>query len=141
MTYVPWAFASPEQMLAQLDWQPLFEDQGLPLAIMGLFVVFAALTLLRIFIGTLPRIIAVLDLWFPAGAEATPAASVAPVQNVVEGLPEEIAVVIATAVAVTLRVPHRIVHTRELSPEDLSWSLEGRLQQHASHRIHPRDSR
>ncbi len=138
MTYVPWAVASPERMLAQLDWQPLFEDHGIPLAIMGLFVVFAALLLLRIFIGTLPRIIAVLDRMFPATAETPPET---PVQKVAEGLPGEIVVVIAAAVAMTLRVPHRIVHTRELSPDDLSWSLEGRLQQHASHRIHPRDSR
>lgn len=140
MTYLLWAFASHEQLLAKLDWQPLFEDQGLPLAIMGLFVVFAALTLLRIFIGTLPRVIAVLDRWFPT-TDGTAPAPVSPVQNEAEGMPEEVAVVIATAVAVVLRVPHRIVHTRELSPEDLSWSLEGRLQQHASHRIHPRDSR
>ncbi len=138
MTYAVWAVASLEPRLAQLVWEPLFEDHGFPLAIMGLFVVFAALILVRIFIGTLPRIIAVLDRFFPTAAEA---ATEAPAPQAAEGLSEEIVVVIATAVAMTLRVPHRIVHTRELSAEDLSWTLEGRRQHHISHRIHPRDSR
>ncbi len=133
-----WTGANPDRLLGQLDWQPLFEDQGIPLAIMGLFVVFAALVLVRVFIGTLPHIITTLDRFFPVAEESAPNAAV---PKVAEGIPEEIVVVIAAAVAMTLRVPHRIVHTRELSAEDLSWSLEGRLQQHASHRIHPRDSR
>ena len=59
-----WTGANPDRLLGQLDWQPLFEDQGIPLAIMGLFVVFAALVLVRVFIGTLPHIITTLDRFF-----------------------------------------------------------------------------
>ncbi len=126
----------PERML---DWQPLFEDHGIPLAIMGLCVVFAALVLVRVFIGLLPRIIAILDHFYPdpsAQSDSAPKPKVVPYV-----MPEQIPVVIAAAVALALKVPHRIVRTRELSQEELSWSLEGRRQHHASHRIHPRDRR
>ena len=132
------SFAKAELFVAQINWQPLWEDHGIPLAIMGLVVVFAALTLLRVFIGSLPRIMAILDHYFPEEAEAVPQAK--PVaQPPASGIPEEIVVVIAAAVAATISEPHRIVRTRALSPEDLSWSLEGRLQHHASHSIYPRN--
>jgi glutaconyl-CoA/methylmalonyl-CoA decarboxylase subunit delta len=48
-------------------------------------------------------------------------------------MPEETVAVIAAAVAAAICAPHRIVQIRGLTPEDLSWSLEGRLQHHASH--------
>ena len=129
-----------ELPLAQIDWSPLWEDHGIPLAIMGLVVVFAALTLLRVFIGSLPRIMAILDHYFPEEAEALPGVSQPPqAQSQTNGISDEIVVVIAAAVAATISEPHRIVRTRELSPEDLSWSLEGRRQHHASHSIQPRN--
>lgn len=132
------SLSKSDLLLAQLDWQPLWEDHGIPLAIMGLVVVFAALTLLRVFIGLLPRIMAILDHYFPEEAESRPGSTQQP-QPQTNGIPDEIVVVIAAAVAATIAEPHRIVHTRELSPEDLNWSLEGRLQHHASHSIHPRN--
>jgi len=51
---------------------------------------------------------------------------------------DELVAVIAAAVAEAVAAPHRIVHIRGLTAEDLSWSLEGRLQHHASHKSsHP----
>jgi Na+-transporting methylmalonyl-CoA/oxaloacetate decarboxylase gamma subunit len=54
-------------------------------------------------------------------------------------LSEETVAVIAAAVAEVIGTPHRIVRIRGLTPEDLSWPLEGRMQHHASHR--PRQNR
>ena len=132
------SLSNPTMLLAQIDWQPLREDHGIPLAIMGLVVVFAALTLLRVFIGLLPRIMAILDYYFPEESEVLPGSS-QPAQPPASAIPDEVVVVIAAAVAATISEPHRIVRTRELSPEELSWSLEGRLQHHASHSIQPRN--
>lgn len=123
------------RMLAQIDWQPLFEDHGIPLAIMGLFVVFSALVLVRVFIGLLPRIMAVLDHLFPEQTKTLESHAVS-TEASSDALPDEILAIIAAVVADTVREPHRIVHTRELTPEDLNWTLEGRLQHHASHKIH-----
>ena len=126
-------------LFAQLNWQPLLEDHGIPLAIMGLTVVFAALTLLRIFIGLLPRVMRVLEHYFPEHEETSPAVVLS---EATEGkLPDELVAVIAAAVAATIHKPHRILHTRKLTTEELSWSLEGRRQQHGSHRLQPRDPR
>ena len=126
-------------LLAQLDWQPLFEDHGIPLAIMGFVVVFAALILVRIFIGTLPRIMAVLDRYYPEQHDGHHAH--APSKSDPDEIPSEIVAVIAAVVADMVKEPHRIVHTRELTSEDLSWTLEGRLQHHTSHTISPRQPR
>lgn len=46
---------------------------------------------------------------------------------------DEIVAVIAAAVAASISTPHRIVHIRGLTAEELGWSLGGRLQHHASH--------
>ena len=139
MNSTPGTNAITGPIIALLDWQPLMEDHGIPLAIMGLSVVFAALVLVRIFIGLLPRIMAGLDWIYPEAGEKPQRA--APPITAAATPPDEIAVVIAAAVAIALHVPHRIVHIRALSPEDLNWPLEGRLQHHASHRIHPRNRR
>jgi Na+-transporting methylmalonyl-CoA/oxaloacetate decarboxylase gamma subunit len=126
-------------LLAQLDWHPLFEEKGIPLAIMGFVVVFLALVLVRVFIGTLPRIMAILNHYYPEPLET----SHDPIPSVTtsDKIPEEIIAVIAAAVAETVREPHRIVHTRELTSEDMSWTLEKRLQHHTSHSIAPRSLR
>ena len=131
------ALSAVTGLRAQIDWQPLFEDTGIPLAIMGLFVVYAALIIVRIFIGLLPRVMAFLDHLYPEHVEA---AHHAPVQKPsANEIPDETLAVIAAAVAATICEPHRIVHTRELAPEDLNWAMEGRRQHHASHRIQHRD--
>lgn len=119
--------------LIEFTLAPLFEDHGIPLAVMGILVVFSVLILIATFIQLLPRCMALL----PPTAEQQPA-----VEPVVEDeLSEEILVVIAAAVAETIRGPHRIVRVRGLTPEDLGWSLEGRMQHHHSHRVQPRDRR
>lgn len=111
---------------------PLFQEHGIPLAIMGMLVVFLALALVVIFISLLPHV----AQWISRGhAHATEA--VLPVDD--NELSEELLVVIAAAVAAIVQQPHRIVHIR--SPEDLSWSFEARLQHHQSHRIPHRDRR
>ncbi|MDC0935187.1 OadG family protein [Pirellulales bacterium] len=132
-------FAATGELLAKLQWQPLMEDDGIPLAIMGLFVVFSALLLVCGFIGLLPRIMAFLDRLAPEQTEAN--ASTHRHAELTDEVSPEILAVIAAVVADTVRVPHRIVRTRELSSEDLNWTLEGRRQHHASHRIERRDHR
>lgn len=114
--------------------RPLLEDHGIPLAIMGMLVVFAALVFVSLFILLLPRILAA------SARKATPEkAHVAVAQKTEVELSPEILVVIAAAVAQVISEPHRIIRTRELTPEELGWSLEGRLQHHASHNIRQRD--
>jgi hypothetical protein len=52
------------------------------------------------------------------------------------GVPDEIIAVIAAAVAEVVDAPHRIVRVRGLTPDDLGWLLEGRMQHHTSHKPH-----
>ena len=128
-------------LLAQQDSRPLIEftlapllqDHGLPLAVMGVLVVFSALVLIAVFIKLLPYV-------FGEDRRLRPAAS-AGLAAGHDGLSEEMLVVIAAAVAETIRQPHRIVHVRGLTTEDLEWSLGGRMQHHLSHNLPRRDRR
>jgi sodium pump decarboxylase gamma subunit len=115
--------------LIEFTLSPLFEDHGIPLAVMGVLVVFTALSLIVLFITLLPRML--------AGTVAkTPEQSAVESFVADEELSEEILVVIAAAVAEAISTPHRIVKIRGMTPADLGWSLEGRMQHHQSHRIH-----
>lgn len=118
--------------------KPLLEDYGIPLAIMGILVVYAALVLVTLFISLLPRLIAGLERLHPEPKDEAKTAK-APESD--DALPKEILVVIAAAVAEAIDRPHRIVRIRGLTPEELGWSLEGRIQHHTSHRIQPRNRR
>lgn len=120
-----------------LQLSPLFEDSGIPLAVMGILVVFAALLLISLFINVLPRLMEALERFHPEQKEHKPQVD----SKAKSELPEETLVVIAAAVAESLDRPHRIVHTRELRPEEMAWTLEGRMQHHGSHRIIRRDNR
>ncbi|MCB0117354.1 MAG: OadG family protein [Caldilineaceae bacterium] len=113
--------------------EPLFHDTGIPLAIMGVLVVFLALAVLVIFIQRLPYIMERLEPRAPSSAAPAP-----PVVSATNELPEELVVVITAAVAAALDRPHRIVRIRGLTPTDMAWSMEGRSQHHQSHRIRPR---
>ncbi|MCO6457645.1 MAG: OadG family protein [Pirellulaceae bacterium] len=129
---------------APITWAPLWEDTGLPLAVMGIAVVFVALTLVSLFIALLPRLIELLDRLHPVAEErgelAAGSSSAAEVAAAAEGdVPEEIVVVITAAVAEMMGRPHRVVHIRGLTAEELGWSLEGRMQLHTSHQVHRRD--
>lgn len=117
-----------------LSLAPLTSDNGLPLAIMGVLVVFLALALVVAFITVLPRILA----WLPEDESAE--AMIATPRDPDE-LSEETVVVIAAAVAAVISQPHRIVRIRGLTPGESGWSMEGRMQQHQSHRIKPRANR
>lgn len=75
-----WAFADPPARNAWLTTAPLLEDTGLPLALMGIAVVFAALVLVALFIAALPRVLRYVAWVFPEkdpsaelGARATDA--------------------------------------------------------------------
>ncbi len=114
----------------ELTFAPLLEDHGLPLAVMGILVVFVALLLVATFITLLPRI---LERIGPreAPAEEPPDSQLAGDEE----LSEEVMVVIAAAVAEVVRRPHRIVHVRGSRPEEVGWSLEGRIHHHHSHKV------
>ena len=47
-----------DRPLIEFTLAPLFEDYGIPLAVMGIFVVFMALVLVVVFITLLPRVLA-----------------------------------------------------------------------------------
>jgi sodium pump decarboxylase gamma subunit len=117
--------------LIEFTLSPLFEDHGLPLAIMGVLVVFIALSLIVLFITLLPRML---------GGAATKPSEPSVAQEVAadQELTEEMLVVIAAAVAESISTPHRIIKIRGLTPADLGWSLEGRMQHHQSHRVQHR---
>lgn len=123
--------------LFEFTTEPLWRDSGIPLAVMGIFVVFSALLLVVFCISTLPR---ALNLISPSAAKSEPqAASSSAVAADEDELPEETLVVIAAAVAEVLDRPHRIVKIRGLSPTEQAWSIEGRMKHHLSHRIQRRD--
>jgi Na+-transporting methylmalonyl-CoA/oxaloacetate decarboxylase gamma subunit len=129
-------------LLAQQDGRPLIdftlapllEDSGVPLAVMGMLVVFMALTLIVVFITLLPRLLAPFS-----GADRAEGTALLPVDD--DELSEEMVVVIAAAVAQAMERPHRIVRIQGLTPIDLGWSLEGRMQHHQSHQIQRRARR
>lgn len=120
----------------QFTLRPLLEDHGIPLAIMGVLVVFGTLVLVSGFISLLPRL---------AGSPSQPEKHTAPAaakrRETGDELSEEMVVVIAAAVAEVMAKPHRILHIRGMTPEDAGWSFQGRMQHHSSHRIQRRDRR
>lgn len=109
--------------------EPLWHDAGIPLAIMGMFIVFFALVLISTFISRLPSIMAVLDKILPQVEQL--AAHSKPREG---EIPDEIVVVIAAAVSEALGRPHRIIHTRELTSSEMSWPQHGRWQIQTSHK-------
>jgi sodium pump decarboxylase gamma subunit len=123
-------------LFSKFTLQPLFEDHGIPLAVMGVLVVFLALVLVVAFITLLPRVLAKIPQQQPE-----PSDSFATLATADEELSEEMLIVIAAAVAETMSAPHRIVRIGGSSTEDLGWSLEGRMKHHQSHSIQPRDRR
>lgn len=131
----------PIHPLAQLNWDVLNTDLGYPLALMGMFVVFAALILMSVFIGSLPRIMAFLHQVVPERVETPKTEPAALAAEESDAIPEETLAIIAAVVADIVGPQHRIVRTRQVTPQDMNWALEGRLRHHASHRIRTRDPR
>ncbi|MBX3424910.1 MAG: hypothetical protein KF688_04450 [Pirellulales bacterium] len=72
-------------------------------------------------------------------APRTPVHASASAGVVADELSEDVAVVIAAAVAVAIQEPHRIHYVR--SYDESIWTLGGRMQHHSSHQIQPRDRR
>ena len=48
-----------------MNFQNIIDHDGLSLALTGLAIVFAALTLISVFIAVLPRILAAIEPWLP----------------------------------------------------------------------------
>jgi Na+-transporting methylmalonyl-CoA/oxaloacetate decarboxylase gamma subunit len=119
------------EFMIKFTMEPLWHDKGIPLAIMGVLVVFSALVLVVTFISVLPRVL-------NRFSEEEPGAAASFLDVGTDELPEQILVVIAAAVAQAFDQPHRIVRIRGLTPADLGWSLEGRMQHHQSHKIQHR---
>lgn len=127
-------------------WDPLFLETGIPLAIMGMVVVFSALIVLITIISGFPWAMNLLDQWLPAsghhGAHAAKKpkpAAVASAAAIDGAIPSHILAVIAAAVAESESGPVRIVRTRQLTTSELAWTLEGRIRHHASHRLQTRN--
>jgi len=118
--------------LIEFTLAPLFEDHGFPLAVMGVLVVFLALVLIGVFIKLLPKVFGAAEVTEPSFAGFLDAD---------DELSEETLVIIAAAVAETMRQPHRIVRIRGLTSQPMEWSLEGRMQHHQSHNIPHRNHR
>lgn len=112
----------------EFSLSPLFEDYGIPLAIMGVVVVFLASALVIAFIAVLPRVVRLLNVSSNADTGRAPMMADEP-------LSDETLAVITAAVAAVVSQPHRIVSIGGQKPEDLGWSLEGRIQHHQSHDI------
>ena len=126
--------------LVEFTLAPLTEEHGIPLAVMGVLVVFMALVLLLGFITLLPRMLAWGSPKELEPSAATPFAPPAAVPFVAEEeLSEEMLVVIAATVAETISSPHRVVNIRGLTPGELGWTLEGRMQHHRSHGLRNRN--
>lgn len=99
----------------------------------GLMVVVASLTCLAVMCTAIGWLIKSFAPKPAAPAAAIPTAEERPT-------PEELAVITAALSAVVSQ-PHRIVHVRGLTPDDMAWSREGRAQIHSSHALKPRDTR
>ena len=69
--------------LVEFTSAPLWEEHGIPLAVMGVLVVFSALVLIITFITLLPRVLALIT-----EREPEPAAALPPALD--EGLSEEL---------------------------------------------------
>ena len=123
-----------DQPLIRFTLEPLTDEFGIPLALMGIMVVFLALVLVVIYISVLPRILDRLS--------GSPQTEPIPEPVMVDdGVSEETLVLIAAAVSEVMDKPQRIVRIRGLTPADLGWSLEGRMQHHHSHKIQHRANR
>ncbi|WP_442505272.1 OadG family protein [Novipirellula sp. SH528] len=138
-------------MLGKFSFEPLFHETGIPLAIMGMLVVFVALSILIAIISAMPRVIEILENKAskkkaksqssrnPASSEKALAIAPSPSEPEFQSdLPLELIAVIAAAAEFELG-PVRVVRMRPLTPSELAWTLEGRLRHHASHRLQPRN--
>jgi sodium pump decarboxylase gamma subunit len=130
-------------MFSSLQFDPLFHETGIPLAVMGMTVVFLTLIILVVIISAMPKLMAVLD---GISAEKTVSAksqntAVKPTPASRDGgdLPPELIAVLAAAASEMESGPVRIVRIRPLTPSELAWTLEGRLRHHASHQLQPRN--
>lgn len=56
-------------ILAQSSgWQGVADGNGLAISITGMLIVFVALTAITLFIAALPKVLAVIEPWFPESA-------------------------------------------------------------------------
>mgnify|MGYP002621654949 CR=1 FL=1 len=113
------------------SFEPLWHEKGIPLAIMGMVIVFIALVLVSTFISKLPRIMEALDKVLPQAEQL-----LGPPKTREGEIPDEVIAVIAAAVSEVVGKPHRIIHTRELTSREMIWPQQGRWQIQTSHKPH-----
>jgi len=72
----------PSALLAAISWDNVTQNDGIPIAITGIVIVFVALVLITLFLYQLPRLVEIANGIFPepedshaAVAQAAPAAS------------------------------------------------------------------
>ncbi len=117
----------------QFSLDPLWKDIGIPLAMMGVVVVFVALGMVIVLINTLPRVLERLNL---IDSAQTPSGLVESLSvSTDDEIPPETLVVIAAAVEEMMRHPYRIVRIKGMSANNMGWVMAARMQHHHSHKM------
>ena len=96
---------------------------------LGLLILLGALTYLWLVVNRLSRTVRLL------GQRPLPSGSARPETTAAEALDEGVVAAIAAAVAIVIRVPHRIVAVHPDSGAQHAWSAEGRREIYLSHKV------
>ncbi|MBI1335846.1 MAG: hypothetical protein GC164_02660 [Phycisphaera sp.] len=130
---------TPTLAMIHLNWQAIIED-GVELALVGMLVVFFALSVTSLVIAGLRR----LDEWMSArSAQAVVSkdkAAVPEAAPIGPRIDDHLIVVLAAAASTVLQKSVRVHRVRFLGPSDRgeSWKQEGRSVIMTSHRPRPR---
>lgn len=98
----------------------------------GMLIMLGALGYLWLMVIRLSRTVRILEQRALAPAPANPAP---PVTSAADALDEGVVAAIAAAVALVIRVPHRIVAVHPDYGAQHAWSAEGRREIYHSHKI------
>jgi hypothetical protein len=96
---------------------------------LGLLILLGALTYLWLVVNRLSRTVRLL------GQRPLPSGPARPETTAAEVLDEGVVAAIAAAVAVVIKVPHRIVAVHPDSGAQHAWSAEGRREIYLSHKV------
>ena len=98
----------------------------------GMLILLGALAYLWLVVNRLSRTVRILEQRALPSAPAQPAR---PVTAGAEALDEGVVAAIAAAVAIVIRVPHRIVAVHPDYEAQHAWSAEGRREIYLSHKV------
>ena len=98
----------------------------------GMLILLGALVYLGLMVNRLSRTVRILGQRALPPAPTQPAS---PVTSAAAALDEGVVAAIAAAVAVVIRVPHRIVAVQPDSGAQHAWSAEGRREIYLSHKV------